>query len=194
MEIPLVIPLNYRGQKVFTSRQLSNIFKTTQQNIGQVFRLHIVEFEPNVDYYYLRGVELKELKTTNKLEFACTSKVEFVSANKVEFACANVSKMYVWTESGVMKLAKIIGTDEAKAMYVLFALEAGAGKSDAPRVVKADARPTLSKNAAELMAELLKSSSAITDEKLRDEIIRETAKMIFNKGILRITARSCGLF
>ena len=97
-----VSPIEYMGVKIVFTAQLSELFGCSTQNITTNFRAHRAEFVEGVDYFYLDGQELKNFKAV-------------LSGKNYSYRPSKlVTNTYIWTESGVAKLSKIIGTDKAK--------------------------------------------------------------------------------
>ena len=97
-----VSPIEYMGVKIVFTAQLSELFGCSTQNITTNFRAHRAEFVEGVDYFYLDGQELKNFKAV-------------LSGKNYSYRPSKlVTNTYIWMESGVAKLSKIIGTDKAK--------------------------------------------------------------------------------
>ena len=117
--IPQVKPLEYCGQKVLSTTQIAVIFKCKRNNITDNFRNNKANFTENVDYFHLIGEELNVIKQADS------------SAQNNLCAFSKYStNTYLWTQSGVEKLAKSIGTNEAK--LICSALKFGYFQSEKP--------------------------------------------------------------
>ena len=104
--IPEIRQTVFSGQKVLSTNQLAALFKCKRNNITDNFRNHKDEFIKDVDYFHPTGDEINALKQADKS----------VQNNLCVFSKYSTNA-YLWTQSGVEKLAKYIGTDEAKLIY-----------------------------------------------------------------------------
>ncbi|MHB9943618.1 hypothetical protein CF065_18885 [Clostridium sporogenes] len=90
-------PVEIKGQRVLTTKQLSKIYETTEGNISNNFNNNIEHFVKNKHYYLLEGEELRRFKR-----------------DSYEIGIApNVNKLYLWTERGANRHCKILDTDKA---------------------------------------------------------------------------------
>ena len=277
-QLPPIVPLFYKGERILTTRQIAELFKVSESAVKHSYGRHKSVFEKDVDFYDLRGNAFEDFRVENfNRPGMGEPKVTKGTATAVTTGTKPVSfyiqgsVLKIWTKSGVFKLSKYIHSDNAKLIYVsvaqgyfqiepenlpvvekqenfgasvyIFEMSNGTVKigisNNVPYRVKAVEGETHLKvmdiyyravesrkkalaietalhnyfaaqcvqgeyflidfeeactqikimldlpknplNPAEQILELLKSSTVITDEKLRDEIIRETAKLIFNR-------------
>jgi hypothetical protein len=96
-----LIPIEYKDQRVLTTQQIADSYGTESKNIHMNFSNNRDRFIPGKHYYILEGEELQEFKR---------------STNDIGVA-QNVNKMYLWTEKGALRHAKILDTDEAWQVY-----------------------------------------------------------------------------
>jgi len=92
-----LIPVDFNKQRILTTKQLAEVYQTTEGNISNNFNNNIKHFIKNKHYYLLEGDELREFKR-----------------NSYEIGIApNVNKLYLWTERGANRHCKILDTDKA---------------------------------------------------------------------------------
>lgn len=92
-----LIPLEFNSKRILTTKQLAQVYKTTESNISNNFNNNIEHFEKDKHYYLLEGQELREFKRKS-----------------YEIGIApNVNKLYLWTERGANRHCKILDTDKA---------------------------------------------------------------------------------
>lgn len=159
--VPEIAPLFYNGQKVLTINQMSVLFKCEGANIRVAFSRHRKNFVENEDYFYLNYEQLAKFKAANR---------QFTSVKYNRYAPFSnlASSLYLWAKSGVEKLAKIIGTDEAKLIY-----SAMQHKYITPVTPPAPKEISNAKLSAREKLEWLKFLIENTDDKkLRDELIQ----------------------
>ncbi|APH24781.1 ORF6C domain-containing protein [Clostridium botulinum] len=90
-------PIEIKGQRVLITKQLAEIYQTTEGNISNNFNNNIERFIKNKHYYLLEGEELRRFKR-----------------NSYEIGIApNVNKLYLWTERGANRHCKILDTNKA---------------------------------------------------------------------------------
>lgn len=92
-----LIPIEFKAQRILTTKQLAEVYKTTEGNISNNFNNNIKHFEEGKHYYLLQGEELRQFKH-----------------NSYDIGIApNVNKLYLWTERGANRHCKILDTDKA---------------------------------------------------------------------------------
>ncbi|KEH89574.1 hypothetical protein Z967_08335 [Clostridium novyi A str. 4540] len=92
-----LIPIEFKNQRILTTKQLAKVYQTTEGNISNNFNNNIKHFIKNKHYYLLEGDKLREFKR-----------------NSYEIGIAqNVNKLYLWTERGANRHCKILDTDKA---------------------------------------------------------------------------------
>lgn len=96
-----LIPLEFKKQRIMTTKVLAEEYGTNEQNISKNFTRNAERFIEGKHYFKLEGKELKEFKgyvpNDESLKF--------------------VSVLYLWTEKGAARHAKILDTDEAWEVY-----------------------------------------------------------------------------
>lgn len=150
--LPEIRQTDYAGQKVLSTIQLSVLLKCKRNNITDNFRNHKAEFVKGVDYFHVAGDELNALRQADK-----------AAQNGLCAFSKYSTNTYLWTESGVEKLTKIIGTDAAKFIYA--SLKFGYFQP------QKNFSPTLTDNFEKLKL-LEKWIDICKDENLRDDLIR----------------------
>lgn len=92
-----LIPAEFKNQRIITTKQLAEVYQTTEGNISNNFNNNIEHFENEKHYFLLQGEELREFKR-----------------NSYDIGIApNVNKLYLWTERGANRHCKILDTDKA---------------------------------------------------------------------------------
>ncbi|HBC2028999.1 TPA: ORF6N domain-containing protein [Clostridium perfringens] len=92
-----LIPLEFKNQRIITTKQLAEIYETSEKNISNNFNNNIEHFEEGKHYYLLQGDALREFKR-----------------NSYDIGIApSVNKLYIWTERGANRHSKILDTDKA---------------------------------------------------------------------------------
>lgn len=96
-----LIPIEFNKQRIMTTKILAEQYGTNEQNISKNFTRNMERFTEGKHYFKLDGEELKEFKgyvqNDESLKFA--------------------SVLYLWTEKGAARHAKILDTDEAWEVY-----------------------------------------------------------------------------
>lgn len=96
-----LIPINFKNQRIMTTKVLAEQFGTEDKIIQQNFKRNEERFLEGKHYYRLTGKELKEFKANLHLE------------GNLKFA----SELILWTDRGAARHAKILDTDEAWEVY-----------------------------------------------------------------------------
>lgn len=94
-------PIEFKNERIITTKLLAEKYECKEIQITQNFNNHLDRFEENKHYYLLQGEELKDFKR---------------NIDNIEVA-QNVNKLYLWTEKGILRHAKILDTDKAWQMY-----------------------------------------------------------------------------
>ena len=94
-------PMEFKNQRIITTKILAEQYGTNEQNISKNFTRNSERFIEGKHYFKLEGEELKNFKgyvqNDESLKFA--------------------SVLYLWTEKGAARHAKILDTDEAWEVY-----------------------------------------------------------------------------
>lgn len=96
-----LIPMEYHDQRIITTKVLAEQFGTDEKNISKNFTRNEGRFQEGKHYYKIEGEELKEFKGYH------------LNDESLKF----VSVLYLWTEKGAARHAKILETDEAWQVY-----------------------------------------------------------------------------
>jgi len=91
-----------QNKRVLLTAQLAEQYQTDVNNIQNNFFNHKDRFEEGKQYHILQGDELRQLKR---------------EVNNIDLVPVNVNKLYLWTESGALRHAKILDTDKAWETY-----------------------------------------------------------------------------
>ncbi|CAI3198855.1 ORF6N domain-containing protein [Clostridium neonatale] len=95
-----LIPLEFNKQRIMTTKVLAEQFGTEDRRITENFSRNEERFKKGKHYILLQGEELREFKR-----------------NYAESVSANINKLYLWTDRGAARHAKILDTDEAWEVY-----------------------------------------------------------------------------
>lgn len=96
-----LIPLEFKNQRIITTKVLSEEFGTNEQNISKNFTRNQSRFIEGKHYFKLEGQELKNFKGY------------VLNDESLKY----VSILYLWTDRGAARHAKILDTDEAWDIY-----------------------------------------------------------------------------
>lgn len=96
-----LIPIDFKNQRIMTTKILAEQFGTKEENIKTNFNRNKERFIKGKHYFLLEGEELKKFKSE-------------VTESDV---AKNVNKLYLWTDRGAARHAKILDTDEAWEVY-----------------------------------------------------------------------------
>jgi len=96
-----IVPVDYQGQRILTSEQLSESYGATIKMINNNFLNNSDRFTEGKHYYCIEGDALR----TFKREHDCLG------------IAPNVNKLYLWTEKGAWHHAKSLNTDAAWNAY-----------------------------------------------------------------------------
>jgi len=96
-----LIPLEFKNQRIITTKVLAEEFGTEDKIISNNFNRNIGRFVEGKHYYKLEGEELKEFK----------------GCHQNDESLKYVSVLYLWTDRGAARHAKILDTDEAWDVY-----------------------------------------------------------------------------
>lgn len=98
-----IIPMEFENQRIMTTKVLAEEFGTEEGNIQRNFGRNERRFIEGKHYYKLEGQALKEFKNSLPTE----------SLEPLKFAPI----LYLWTDRGAARHAKILETDEAWEVY-----------------------------------------------------------------------------
>ena len=96
-----LVPLEFKNQRIMTTKILADSFGTEDKIISNNFNRNIERFIEGKHYYKLEGQELKEFK----------------GYHQNDESLKYVSILYLWTDRGAARHAKILDTDEAWEVY-----------------------------------------------------------------------------
>lgn len=98
-----LIPLEFKSQRIITTKVLAEEFGTEEKNIQMNFSNNQSRFKEGKHFIKLEGQVLKEFK--NSLPNEIREPLKFAPV------------LYLWTEKGAARHAKILDTDEAWEVY-----------------------------------------------------------------------------
>ncbi|MGX7745827.1 ORF6N domain-containing protein [Rhodopseudomonas parapalustris] len=96
-----LMPMEYKNQRIVTTDVLADSFGTDKKIISNNFNRNIERFVEGKHYYMLQGEALKDFKGIHHND----ESLKFVSV------------LYLWTDRGAARHAKILDTDEAWEVY-----------------------------------------------------------------------------
>lgn len=96
-----LIPVEFNNRRIMTTKTLAEQYGTNEQNISKNFTRNSERFVEGKHYFKLEGDQLKEFKGY------------VLNGESLKF----VSVLYLWTEKGAARHAKILDTDEAWEVY-----------------------------------------------------------------------------
>ncbi|WP_113675488.1 ORF6N domain-containing protein [Vallitalea guaymasensis] len=94
--------IEHRKQRILTTKQLAEVYKANTQNIKDNFNNHKSRFTEGKHYYCLTGEDLRIFKR---------------EVDDIDLVPNNVNKLYLWTEKGALRHAKILDTNKAWEVY-----------------------------------------------------------------------------
>jgi hypothetical protein len=94
-------PIEFKNKRIITTKLLAEQFETNEQNISRNFTRNQDRFIEGKHYFKLEGNELKNFKGY------------VLNDDTLKYA----SILYLWTEKGVARHAKMLETDEAWKVY-----------------------------------------------------------------------------
>ncbi len=97
-----LIPLEFENQRIMTTKVLAEEYGTEENNIKNNFNNNKSRFVEGKHYFKLQGQELKEFKRL---------------VNDIDEAIKFAPVLYLWTDRGAARHAKILDTDEAWNVY-----------------------------------------------------------------------------
>ncbi|MGN2368919.1 ORF6N domain-containing protein [Clostridium cagae] len=97
-----LMPLEFKNQRIMTTKILAEEYGTEETNIKNNFNRNKERFIEGKHFYKLQGQELKEFK-----------RLVPESDEAIKFAPV----LYLWTDRGAARHAKILDTDEAWEVY-----------------------------------------------------------------------------
>ena len=98
-----ILPLDYKSRRIMTTKILAEAYGTKEDNIQKNFSRNEDRFEEGKHYFKLEGQELKNFKDSLPTE----------SLEPLKFAPV----LYLWTDRGAARHAKILDTDQAWNVY-----------------------------------------------------------------------------
>ena len=136
IQLPPIVPLYYKGERVLTNRQMAELFKVTESMITHHFSRHKSDFVEGFDFFYPHGKDFSKFKAEalardltqeqdgtiendNLPNVNLTQEQDGKTKKAADYIKGNVIKL--WAKSGAFKMSKYIGTDNAKLIYISLA-------------------------------------------------------------------------
>lgn len=187
-KIENIVALEYNGQPVLTTKQLTELFECGNTTIRSTFNYHSDTFIEGVDYFYLTSEQIRDFLKEYTTKTSNTRGVKNFHTPVSKLA----RFLYLWTKNGTLKLSRFIGTDKAKAIYVNLALGYFKAPAEPTTSLFAPKQPALFDepqvqsppsdfDQLEKLLNIIDKCSIIKDENLRDKLIRQAATLLFNK-------------
>lgn len=104
--IERLVKLDFRGERVLTTKQMAEVYETKEINIQNNFKRNLNRFEEKKHYYKLEGEALKEFK-----------RILTESKSPISDEMKFTSSLVLWTEKGANRMCKILDTDKAWQQY-----------------------------------------------------------------------------
>ena len=98
-----LIPVEYKNQRILTTKTLAEAYGTEENNINKNFSTNKERFTEGKHYFKLQGQALKDFKRVVNI------------SNDPTLMYASV--LTLWTERGAARHAKILDTDQAWEVY-----------------------------------------------------------------------------
>ena len=172
-----LIPVNFKGQVVITTKMLANVYGCDENSINQNFKRNKDKFIEGKHYYKVEGDELKKLRMT--------------------FSHLQISPMtrtlYLWTHKGASRHCKMLGTDEAWEQFDKLEENYFNPKPQLTKHDQAILNIINSKTDIE-QAIAIKNFEKVVTEPLKDEIkvlqpkAHYTDIILQNKGLIKVTS------
>ena len=99
-----LIIIEHKGERVLTTKQLSESYGTEAGNIQRNVNRNQDRFKEGVHYFKLEGEELSKFKASDDISFSP------VVGNRV-------NTLFLWTEKGCLNHAKLLETDQAWQVF-----------------------------------------------------------------------------
>lgn len=99
--------LMYHGVPVCTTKQLAEVYGTSEKNIQMNFSNNSARFEEGKHYFYLEGDELQEFRKLHTNDIGVQPTDSWVQISSM------ARSLYLWTERGANRHCKILDTDNA---------------------------------------------------------------------------------
>ena len=96
-----LIPIEFKDQRVMTTKIIAECYECEERAIKQNYNNHKERFIEGKHFYKLQGKELKEFKR---------------EADNIDLA-KNINTLYLWTDKGLLRHAKILNNDKAWEVY-----------------------------------------------------------------------------
>lgn len=100
-----LVPMEWKGQRIMTTKTLAECYETEEKNIQMNFSRNKARFIEGKHFYKLSGAELKEF--ANYLQVTD-------SGSQIS---SKARSLILWTERGVARHAKLLDTDMAWNVY-----------------------------------------------------------------------------
>jgi len=97
-----LMPLEFKSERIMITKVLADEYGTEENNIKNNFNNNKGRFIEGKHYILLQGEGLREFKR---------------EVNNIDLVPSNVNKLYLWTDRGAARHAKILDTDEAWEVY-----------------------------------------------------------------------------
>ena len=96
-----LIPIEFNDQRVMTTKIIAECYECEERAIKQNYNNHKERFIEGKHFYKLQGKKLKEFKR---------------EVDNIDLA-KNINTLYLWTDKGLLRHAKILNNDKAWEVY-----------------------------------------------------------------------------
>lgn len=97
-----LVPMEFENQRIMTTKVLAECYEAKEKNIKENFNNNKERFIEGKHYYKLTGDKLREFKC---------------EVDNIDLVAKNVNVLYIWTEKGALRHAKMLNTDKAWDIY-----------------------------------------------------------------------------
>lgn len=107
-----ILILEHRNLRVLTTKQLANFFGTTVKIISQNFQRNEDRFKKGVHYFRLEGDELRAFRSNRHFDDYYSGSIP-----QNEEYSPNMPNLYLWTERGAARHAKMLNSEKAWEVF-----------------------------------------------------------------------------
>jgi len=155
-----LVPVEFKNQRITTTEVLADSFGTDKKIISNNFNRNIERFIEGKHYYKLEGDELRSFKGIHQND----ESLKFVSV------------LYLWTEKGAARHAKILDTDEAWEVYEELEETYFRVKESKPQTIE-DLIIMQAQSIKDLKLQVIETTVKVEETKQEVEAIREAVTL-----------------
>ena len=113
MQVENLLPVEYRGERVLSTRQIADAYNCSPYCIRTNFCANKQQFQEGIHYFRIEGAALKEFKQYVGEVMAKIGDIRNAYAPCTRLA----SSLILWTKRGAIRLCKLVNTQEAWDMF-----------------------------------------------------------------------------